>query len=101
MPDTIISSDGRILNRLNLWSTLYVGDAGKSSENITMTGFDDIKLNINRIDEMLDLGEEMTLSGFEHGMSMFNNTVWVAESFSYTRDVPGGYSYSLSLERVR
>lgn len=99
LPDTITYSDGRILTRLNLWNNTYVGDSGKSTENITMQGFTVDKATcIDYFDYAVDQGWELTITNF-------NNTdidgVWLMESFSYTRDVPGGYSYSLQLERVR
>lgn len=98
LPDVITYSDGRTLNRLNLWSTTYVGDAGKSSENINMTGFTVTKNNINYFDYIADQGYEIELHNFTN--TDIDGT-WVIESFSYTRDVPGGYTYNLSLERVR
>ena len=99
LPDTITYSDGRILNRINLWSSTYVGDAGKDTETITMDGFTTDKTTcINYFDYVADHGYEITIANF-------NNTdidgTYLIESFSYTRSDPGGYYYSLSLERVR
>ena len=96
-PDSITYSDGRILNRLNLWSSLYVGDAGKSTENITMQGVQTSKTIINKIDEAIDLGLNFIIWDFNNDNI---DGTWICESFSYTVDLPGGYSYSLSLERV-
>lgn len=96
LPTTLMYVDGRTLNRLNLWSNLYVGDAGKSTENINMIGFDKNQTSINSLDSAIDRGDELTISGF-------SNTdldgVWVAESFTYTRDNPWFYGYSLTLEK--
>lgn len=98
LPDTVQYADGRILNKLNLWDNLYVGDAGKSTENIILSGFETDKNVINYFDTIADAGDEMTVTGFGN---INLNATWVIESFSYTRDVPGGYSYSLQLEKVR
>ena len=65
-PDSIMYSDGRVLNRLNLWSSLYVGDAGKSSESIIMQGIQTSKTIINKIDEAVDLGLNFIISDFNN-----------------------------------
>ena len=99
LPDTITYSDGRILNRLNLWSELFVGDAGKASEGISLTGFTVNKTTcIDYLDFIADHGWELTLANF---VNTDIDGTYVIESFSYTRDIPGGYSYNLVLERVR
>ena len=97
LPDTVQYADGRILNRLNLWSSTYVGDAGKSSENMMLVGFETNKTVINYFDTIADAGDEMTITGFDNTDL---NATWVIESFSYAVDVPGGYSYTLNLEKV-
>ena len=98
LPETITYSDGRILNILNLWDSLYVTDAGKNTENISLSGFEPTKDYINKTDLALDNGEEITINGFSNTNI---DGVWVAENFTYTRNEPGGYYYNISLERVR
>ena len=98
MPESVIYGDSRILIRLNLWNDLFISDGGKEAENITLNGFDPNKAAINNIDAAMDDGLSMIISGFNNGNI---DGTWVAESFSYTREEPGRYGYSISLERVR
>ena len=98
LPETLIYADGRSVNRLNLWASNFVSDAGKLTENITLTGYTNDKGALNLIDVAMDRGDEIQINGFD--IDNIDGT-WLCESFKYGRSGPGRYSYSLTLERVR
>jgi hypothetical protein len=98
MPETIIYDDARQVRNINLWDSLYTLDLGKDTESIILSGHETNKDYIDKTDLALDLGEEITISGFgDSGL----DGVWVGESFTYEYIIPGLYSYNLRLERVR
>ena len=97
MPDHLTYNDGKEIIKLNLWNNQFIYDAGKTTENIMIDGFETDKTTINNIDTAMDEGEEITISGFGNTDL---DTIWLCESFSYTRDDIGGYSYIMQLEKV-
>jgi len=98
MPETLSYNDGRNVIRFNFWSDVFTFDDGTNMDNVTLSGLETDKQSLNWLDAALDVGDEITLAGFNN---LDINGVWVAESFSYTKIQPGLYGYSISLERVR
>jgi hypothetical protein len=96
-PHTLGYADSRNIVRFNFWTgTSYTGDIGKASETIMLDGTESDDVAVHLMDDAVDNGDVLTLSGFNDPLL---DTTWVVRNFTFTRETYNEYSWSLTLEK--